>query len=318
MTTAIKIHNFQWAAEPGYVFKSDNGQWLTVLSSKAWWCDEPLSFGKFDGEDGYLYDLTCRPATDEEITKAEADQKALREKQSAERAEKIAKAQAEQSRYESELNALVAERDALINEYGLKEIRDVPSIQGEITENSVTPPGRGFSFTRFLRVTRDTAGNVILVSWWNEAAGGIYWGTPELAKRGERVQRISQWWREGAYHAKDYPGPGIPREELDANELAEVERLEALKYEACVKQQRLHVWNLEQRRAIEPVATKIEGNQMIVEVEKNQEPLFRAELDKQNRLLADESSSWASTYADPKRGTYKEMAPLQFVIRIVK
>jgi hypothetical protein len=315
----ITVQDFDYAAEAGHVFKEGN-KWLTVISSRGWWCDEPLSFGKLDGEDGYIYDWTCREATPAEIASADTKQKAAKAKEDAERATRIAKNQAEKAEYEARAQAFFAKRDSLIETHGLIETKSVPTLDGTVEESAITPPGKGFSWTVFLRVTRDTDGNVLCVSQSNEETGTSYWATPEIAEKGNSVKRISQWWREKGYGVDSYPGPGIPREELTAPELSEVERLETLKFEACVKSQlRTAPYNKSKGELLKPLSACVENNKAVFTVVRKDLEAWEAEVSKIQSLLADRfAASWAETYDDPKRGTYKTHAPLAFEIRVAK
>lgn len=318
-TEIYSVDNFEYAAEAGWVFQ-DNGRWLTVLSSSGFYTEDPLSFGKMDGADGYIYNWKCRAATPGEIAIADGDQKAAKDKADTERAARIAKNQAEKAEHEAKREAFFAERDKLISAHGLVETESVPTLQGSVEEKAITPPGKGFSWTVFLRVVSDTEGRVLCVSQSNEETGTLYWATPEIAEKGNAVKRVCQYWREGTYHLKDYPGPGIARDELSDSELTEVERLETLKYDACVQSQvsgshALNPYNKSTSKSLEPLSVTIEGDKVVYLVTKTDEIVWLRELSRRQELLKSGYSGWSATYTDPKRGTYKTHAPLEFEIR---
>lgn len=310
-TKIYSVDNFEYAAEPGYVFP-DNGRWLTVISSSGFYTEDPLSFGKMDGEDGYIYDWKCRDATATEIAIAEGKQQAAKQKDDLDRAARIAKNQAEKAEYEANRSTLIDLRDKLIADNGLVKVKSVPSVEGSKHEDlgSSTPAGKGFSWTWFLSATRDSEGNLLYVSWSNEEAGTTYWGTEEIKRAGESVERVCQYWREGVYHNEDYPGPSIPREELTADELREVERLETQKYEACIAKQGWSWQNWINRNtsngSVQPSRTRL-----LVSVPKTASEAAEKE---KAHLESLSGSGWSATYNDPNRREYYQLRPLQVEI----
>lgn len=307
----VTVKDFEYAAEPGHVFKEGN-KWLTVISSHGWWCDEPLSFGKMDGDDGYIYDWKCREATPEEIATADSAQKAAKAKEDTERAARAAKNQAEKAEYEQKREALVALRDQLIADNGLVKVESVPSVEGSKHEDlgSITPPGKGFSWTWFLRGVRDAQGNLLYVCWSNEEAGATYWGTEEIKRAGQSVQRVSQWWLEEGYGAESYPGPGVPRKELSKEEIVEVERLETAKYEECVRRQSRSWQGWINSNTSNGTVTP-NGVKLFVSVPKA--AIESAQKEKAH-LESLSGSGWSDTYADPNRREYLRLRPLEVEI----
>lgn len=99
--------------------------------------------------------------------------------------------------------------------------------------------GPGFSGERGVTIRRD--GDSAIVTF-RSAGFATQHASAAIVERGLATFRVQQWFREGSYNPKDYPGPAVPREALSAGELAEVERLEALKVDAeRAEQERLSI-----------------------------------------------------------------------------
>lgn len=266
------IENQTYPVNPGDTVQHD-GHWFSVENCVSWWCDEPLSFGKMDGADGYLYDWTVRPATEEEIMHAQAVAQAADEKANQERRQKAEEYRAQRTAYETKLAQLRDQFQSLSK--GLTKLSNTPNLANYQHEEigSVAEPGFGASHVIELTRWIDGTGKTVAVSW-GEPCGDMgldYWGNETVRNAGDAQFRVSQWWKQPGYGDDSYPGPGVPREELTTAELAQVEKYEAAKRAELIRRQVLDWkgqlrWTTDHREILSPPSGKVElaQNEIVV------------------------------------------------------
>lgn len=224
-----------------------NDRWVTIVKVKEthWWEDEdgisgtgypPRGSGDISGDiisNWTEYETFYRSATEAEIEKGkEAIRLGEIEKQR-EAAIREAAIQ-EQQAWEKDLAALVSKRDDLIR--GLTEVKNLPAMAAyrKIQAGELYEPNRGFSSLVVLSYWLKEE-EIVAVSWGNPEAGLTYWANAEIVAASNNIHRVAQWWRPGTYLPDSYPGPGVPREDLTLEELAQVEVWEKEKWLADQK-----------------------------------------------------------------------------------
>lgn len=297
-TVKIIIDN-QLSPHTGTIYHA--GQWLTVLESKEWWCDEPLSFGKLDGQDGYLYNWVCRSATPAEILKAKANQEQQLKVKTEEHNKQKQNAEKLDLEYRSKLTELIQQKDRLVT--NLIQTNKSPILKPfnliQEVVGSICPEGRGVSHEIELRKWVDDKGVIVAVSYGEPCGdmGVSYWVSEEIKEASDSQYRVSQWWKPGIYNADSYPGPGVAVEDLTREELNQVQVYEAAKRAELIRLQ-IVGWKswIEWGRG---GSVELENNIVIVTVPKSVLTEAQAEAKKLDSLNTDKRSNNYNRYPLP-------------------
>lgn len=136
------------------------------------------------------------------------------------------KAEAAAKLFEVRRDALRADIEALVAQYGLIKVpRDHCRLTKAVSEadiyprHSVYPEDGGASTEWFGQVVQRPDG---IVAWFGHVGGPSMWASPALVTAGLQQYRLCQWWVPGVYAAKDYPGPAVPDAELTDEERVKV------------------------------------------------------------------------------------------------
>lgn len=290
--STITINNQEYPADAGDVIEHE-GRYFVVLSGARWWCEDPLSYGVMSGKDCYLYNLTCRPATDEEAQAEITRREEIDAKEAAEKNAKRTAWQAEQDDYKAKLANLRGQWEALI--VGLEKADKSPSLSAYTAERvgSVCEPGRGASFVLELTKYTKATGEVVAVAYGEPCGdmGMSYWVTEDINRAADDRFRTVKWtwWYPQTHGADSYPGPGVPVEELTPEELEIVEGYYAAQRVALIEKQ-AHSWRAWIKYDGPGGEVEVKDDEIVVTVPPSVMAKAKANLSRWNDLNEDKNS----------------------------